>query len=47
VFVERHKNSSIEIPVDDPAVCADVDTPEQYAQSIRSQSCPTETIAAG
>ena len=33
-FVSRHAGSSIEIPVDDPAVCADVDTPEQYQDRV-------------
>jgi molybdenum cofactor cytidylyltransferase len=45
-FVSRHAEHLIEIPVDDPAVCADVDTPEQYRESLRSASCPTESIAA-
>jgi molybdenum cofactor cytidylyltransferase len=56
-FVSRHAANSIEVQVDDPAISADVDTPEQYDRLIRadevemnvetgSPSCPTETTAA-
>ena len=54
-FVSRYAAESIEVEVDDPAICADVDTPEQYDRLIRadevametgSPSCPTETTAA-
>jgi molybdenum cofactor cytidylyltransferase len=51
-YVARHADASIEVEVDDPAVCADVDTPEQYERlvtaDIGSPTCPTEatTVAA-
>jgi CTP:molybdopterin cytidylyltransferase MocA len=52
-FVSRHAGDSIEVQVDDPAVCADVDTPEQYMRLIKadafetgSPSCPTEATTA-
>jgi len=51
-FVARHIANSIEVQVDDPAICADVDTPEQYVRLITQTPeplCPieaTETIAA-
>jgi molybdenum cofactor cytidylyltransferase len=49
-YVARHAAASIEVEVDDPAVCADIDTPEQYVRLITetgSFSCPTEaTVAA-
>ena len=48
-FVSRHAAHSIEVEVDDPAICADVDTPEEYRRLIMSengsQPCPTETTA--
>lgn len=33
-YVQRHGDRSVEVEVDDPAVCADVDTPEQYQRLI-------------
>jgi molybdenum cofactor cytidylyltransferase len=52
-FVSRYTHRSIEVEVDDPAICADVDTPEQYMRLIMadgfetgSPSCPTEATAA-
>ena len=49
-YVTRHARDSIQVDVDDPAVCIDVDTPEQYVRLITetgSFSCPTEaTVAA-
>ncbi len=49
-YVTRHAGSAIEVEVDDPTVCADIDTPEQYRRLITetgSFSCPTEaTVAA-
>ena len=37
-YVTRHANDSIEIDVDDPAVCIDVDTPEQYVRLINEDA---------
>jgi molybdenum cofactor cytidylyltransferase len=52
-FVTRYADRSIEVEVADPAILADVDTPEQYRRLTEMQqtetgslSCPTETIAA-
>ncbi|MEA2710190.1 MAG: molybdenum cofactor cytidylyltransferase [Phycisphaerales bacterium] len=51
-FVARHAAGSIEVEVEDPAILADVDTPEQYRRLTEMQtetgslSCPTEVIAA-
>jgi molybdenum cofactor cytidylyltransferase len=56
-FVSHHAADSIEVAVDDTAICADVDTPEQYDRLITadevdtemetgSPSCPTEKTAA-
>ena len=47
-FVSRHAANSIEVEVDDPAICADVDTPEQYIRLITETPeplCPTEARA--
>jgi molybdenum cofactor cytidylyltransferase len=35
-FVSRHAAESIEVEIDDPAICADVDTPAQYDRLIRA-----------
>jgi len=35
-YVARHARESIEVEVDDPAVCADVDTPEEYVRRINA-----------
>jgi molybdenum cofactor cytidylyltransferase len=53
-YVARYAAESIEVEVDDPAIGADVDTPEQYLRLIKadgfeigSPSCPSEaTVAA-
>jgi molybdenum cofactor cytidylyltransferase len=48
-FVSRYPADSIEVDVDDPAICADVDTPEQYHRLISETAespCPTETTVA-
>ena len=37
-YVTRHANDSIKVDVDDPAVCADVDTPEQYVRLINEDA---------
>jgi molybdenum cofactor cytidylyltransferase len=37
-YVTRHANDSIKVDVDDPAVCADVDTPEQYVRRINEDA---------
>ena len=47
-FVSRHAANSIQVETDDAAVCADVDTPEQYARLITETAeplCQTETTA--
>jgi molybdenum cofactor cytidylyltransferase len=47
-FVSRHKDNSIEVDVDDAAVCVDIDTPEQYIRLITETAeplCQTETTA--
>ena len=49
-YVSRYANGrSIEVEVDDPAVGADVDTPEQYARLIASHegARPVSSSAAG
>ena len=45
-FVTRHAGSSIQVPVSDPAVVDDIDTPQQYRQRQRSLSCPIEPTTA-
>ena len=37
-YVERHAGRSIEAEVDDPAVCADVDTPQQYRRLVAGEA---------
>jgi molybdenum cofactor cytidylyltransferase len=47
-FVSRHQANLIEVEVDDAAVCADIDTPEQYIRLITETAeplCQTETTA--
>jgi molybdenum cofactor cytidylyltransferase len=44
-YVSRYQNAAIEIEVDDPAVVADVDTPEQY-QRLIGRPPQSTTVAA-
>jgi molybdenum cofactor cytidylyltransferase len=50
-YTAAHADRTIDVPVDDPAILEDVDTPEDYeralkrwaadAEHMRSQTCPT------
>jgi len=51
-YTAAHAPQTIDVPVDDPAILEDIDTPEDYEQALkrwasaehsRSQTCPTAT----
>jgi molybdenum cofactor cytidylyltransferase len=45
-YVTRHAQRAIEVKVDDPAVCIDVDTPEQYTRLVAEAATATATAGA-